>query len=54
MGGYVFRWYSPLWDKYYVLHKRFPDSWLPGENEHGPYSNPDWDLQRVLHAHAQR
>ena len=24
MGGYVFRWYSPLWDKYYVSAQGAP------------------------------
>ena len=31
-GGYVFRWYSKLWEKAYIENAR-PNAWRPGESE---------------------
>ena len=50
LGGDVFRWYSPYWHDDYLRMRRFQDSWIPGEPELGPYTNPDWDLTTMTNS----
>ena len=47
-GGYVSRWFSPYWSDAYMKTRRLEGCWKSGEEEVGPYINPDWDAEYIL------